>query len=382
MRKQTKRVFTILGIVLAIVLLAFLANNFFTIIPPDSTAYKTVSFTSDSITYSGVISPDYNLMKTSHLFAQWTGGNVDYFQLFYKNLGFLPFYIQQGLDINANDFSILPGDGDKMMYGTHLKPTYCNIPSGDKIFKYLDISGCPIYDIRVMTLRACMCPGGNYYTGATCDQGYPPCNSANQYSIIQTDVGGSNSGAKNYKGMLESDGWTWDNSAGAWNKGSPSSSALDVIVSKLTCTVSGTSDKGMYILNGKVKWKDVNGFSCEVIPGEFSDSIISSGTVDFKPAQMTTFYRLENNQCNQIQLMENLKTSSDYSSQSECQAKIIQPTVPTCESTNTCTATTPEPGTTESPALTESNSNIFWIIVGAVILIIGLIVIFIWFVRR
>ena len=164
MKKQNKKYLIIGGIIILVILVAYL-GGMFAITGSKTTNYKNALITKDSITYSMPTPPNGNVLYPEHIWKYVSGNNpsnLQSFDKFYQSLEFLKFYIAQGLKIdnqtNVQDFYYMAGDSNPIPFGCHLSPNYCNIPTPDKKeFINLDSDGCPHYKTYNIA-KQCLCP--------------------------------------------------------------------------------------------------------------------------------------------------------------------------------------------------------------------------------
>ena len=324
-----------------------------------NTYYSNVQFTPNSITYSNPISPDYNYLTNKHLFKQWNTGNVQNFNVFSSNLQFLQFYLQQGLNVNPADFTLLAGDGDCYSYGEHLQPAYCKQPTGSYSYSYIDADGCPHYVLKSRT-NWCMCFGSDKTCGDLSGRNNP-CAGASQcgwtdcseYTVTNTDFGGTIDGvSRNYKAILQTDGWSFNyhtsnptkrctQEYSDWQKTNANDNTMNKITSNMSCIVSGTFsacnnngvncvDAGKYSIGSNdVTWESTSGFSCNInnlpaTPFGYGDIKVNYDTsVIFSMSKLTSYYIFDNNTCQQVFL--STRPENSYSDLSSCNKNIVNP---------------------------------------------------------
>lgn len=361
--------------IVAIVLIGFLGNylGLFSVFGQPSVGYKSVSFDGTNFIYSSPNSPDNNHFEANHNFMQWNGGNVVGFQ-FYQNNAFLQFYLKAN-NINVNDFSFLPGDGDCVPTSQVLKVNYCKVPTEPNVEKTtVDADGCQHYIIKssVKTID-CICDkcGGKYcyppntalgntgsasdvngaYTGCAYSIGGAQVRDCSTYSTTVTnpDFGGTIDGvARNYKSILESLGFTLSQNGYiafgndvircteysyifVWS-GAPSSTGIQSIKNNYICEAAGTLNDGTsYDLTGTVDWESTTtGLVCKTSGGD-TNKKISDGTVTFRQPMQQNYYRYYpeggttriTNICEPVTLYESQKTIDDYILESDCTSRII-----------------------------------------------------------
>jgi len=317
------------GLVLIIGVIAVFAFGLMqSVLFPDSTGYIVDSFNDGKITYSGVITQTQGggFLRTNQVWTQWVGGTGANW-IFYNHLGWLKYYVENGLGINSNDFTILAGDGDQVKYGCHLRPNYCKQPYGDYEYVGFDSDGCPRYNIFTVSQR-CWC----YQDYKICEPQSNPCIGAAQCgwgdcstrTLSISQYGGSSFGVKNYKTILEADGWNYDWQENCWMKSEASITTADKIAVGKSCKAFGTFVDGLsYSYFGKMKWEGINdGYSCQ-LTDTFESKKIADGKVEFTPEVSVSFYHFENNICIVKDILPSQKTENDYLSLSECQSKII-----------------------------------------------------------
>jgi hypothetical protein len=357
----------------AIILVSIIGLNLQSVLFPDSTGYIIDSFEDGKITYTSVITQTQGggFLMTNNVWTQWAGGTGANW-IFYNHLDWLKYYVDNGLKINSNEFNILAGDGNQVSYGCHLRPNYCKDPYGDYEFIGIDSDGCPRYNIYTVSQRCWCCPGWkecdtNPCAGAA-QCGCTPCN---ERTLSQSNYGGSISGTKNYKSILETDGWSYDWQENCWMKGEANKNTAEKITEDKFCRVYGTfEDEIAYSYYGKMEWvgKD-DGYNCR-ITDTFESKKISNGQVEFSQTVSLNFYRFENNSCNSISLVPSKKTSNDYSTFEECNSNIV--TEQTLENK------TQETNDSENSSNNESNILLtFFTILIIIAFAVGLTILFI-----
>ena len=230
-----------------------------------------------------------------------------------------------------------------------IKPTYCQSPSGNKLtFKNLDENGCPLYDVYQKTSQYwCLYDGSRTNSNPCIGASMCGWTDCSDYSLIQSNAGGSTSGTKNYKLILESLGFSWMSEANGWMVDT-NKAKMQELASKMVCKAYGNiirvnNDGGSssevdinknYQIQGVVSvanFGDGDSFVCTIPQDEINKlsgwnyRIIGDGKLDFRLAESKQFYRLSNNVCSQVSILENQKTANDYMAQSECESKIIRP---------------------------------------------------------
>ena len=258
--------------------------------------YKSVDYNLDTIIYREVIPPSGDVFKQNHVWRQWSGGNRGEFNPLLKNVNLLNFYVHSRLKVDIADFTAVKsnteGDDDTDRY---LKPKYCETkPDPTAIYAFVDNDGCP------------------------------------HWTYLSNDYGGSTDGTKNYKNIFESENWEFEcrNPGGSpelyvgcyWK--TTTSQALENLESmadSMSCVAAGND----YSLIGSVSWEGLKGFNCFV---ESRSGNASGGTVTFQidTSQTTiTIYRLENNACTSMNILESERTSNDYDTLVLCETHII-----------------------------------------------------------
>jgi len=385
MKKKTQKILLISGISILVLLLLGIGFYFFVlnaIIGTTPAAYSTISSTPEILTYSNPIGPDYNRLTTDHIFKQWNTGNVGTFNSFSKNPQLVQFYLRQGLNINPNDFSTLPMDGDCLPSNKVLKVNYCKVPTEPNVVKTtVDSDGCQHYQILSSTKTAnCVCDkcGAKYcyppntalgntaaasdvlspYSGCAYSVGGSQVRDCSSYStsVVQEDFGGTIDGQpRGYKAIFDSNGWTLSQEGYIafgndvircteysyifdWT-GAVSDSVMNTLADSLVCEAKGTYSscknngvncisQGNYDIIGKVTWEGASGFDCHLenlpnVASGYDDNRIS-GTIEFKKPIDVTVYNLDsiNKVCNSVVKSQMLINSTDYLIKTECESKI------------------------------------------------------------
>lgn len=377
MKKQQKNILIGIGLV---VLLVVLFKFPFGISDPNTTSYSTVGYTQNTITYSNV-EKTYNsgMALSTHAFSPYAGGNIDYFIPFYRNLGLLPFYINNVLKgLSIADFNILPGDGDKAVVGCHLSiPNYCTSkPSGYTEDAGIDASACPHWRTYT-TPVTCKCFQLNKvcnapFSGATevtsnigAYSGWSDCSSK---VLDNSNYGGSAVPGKitNYKSILDADGWIYNPQYSCYVKSRPSDDRFDTLARSMYCKVSGsdTSGKPYTYYGDSVTWGQGNGFICNNVgtKSEKIDSGIVLFSFDAPPAPVVQ------------QPVQTQPISEPVQPQPSPQ----QVTTPYSPSQPTQIA----PTTPSSPTTPIPSPNNTYLIVAGVLMGIGIIVTIIFVLRR
>jgi len=336
-QKTKKKVITSMSISIILILLGlvFYFGVLQTMRPSQGTAYSQTSFTKDTITYSRLWNNYEMGFSNIHFLAPSSDGNTGGDFESNSNSGLSLFYLEQN-NIDSSKFS-----------ASGYKPLVC-------AFSPKNIVDPPLYNNELKNLGFTYYPRteGYYYStgGDSRICGYDGCCAE---CWVGWGCGGDTNRAcvsfKKYKVTGQSACWT----------GNYQSSILSSFVSQMTCSVIGNvnslcqkspvgaSDRCVpysypYDIQGKVSYQSGNAFVCSVDRTKLFNKLpqtmirpdgrnvsvalvgMSNPKVVFEIAQEKIFYRLSNNACNTITILENLKTEKDYITLAECEENIIE----------------------------------------------------------